>query len=299
MRHFCKSPTLIAFLSISTISQAAPKKPVVFTENAKLEESYEQLLYPAVATSQVNSQIRAEADGLVKKIHKNVGEKVRTGDLLFTIQNTDPAYSYAPLKVRAYVAGTLGQIQTIEGTSVQKGDALANIVDPSKIKLVVEVPAADVEKVKSGHNPVLVSSTHDKEKIPLKLLSIAPAVDPNLGTARAEYKLLSPTQGLVLPGSITKIEIQSNPKKTFIVAQDSVVYREGKEYLRKVVDNKVIYVPVELGKTRGENVEIDEGLNVGDVFVVRSSTFVADGESVEIFKKEPEKSQEEKKVQAR
>ncbi len=268
--------------SISATAANNEKKPVVFVDKIQAKETFERLTYPAQVLSRLNARFNAETDGVVTSILKPVGSRVKKGELLLIIKNTDPAFDFAPLQVRASVSGSVGSIDVSVGSQVTKGQGLGSLIDPSKLKVFVEVPASDLSKIHPKQNASLTIEGGETE-IPLSIESVAPIVDASTGTGRAELIFSKPLSSKVMPGLIARVEIKSDVRQAILVAQDNVVYREGKKFIRLVEDNKAKFHSISLGKTQGENVEVLSGLKEGDIIIARSSSFVADGQEVSIY----------------
>lgn len=277
--------------------RAAPKtKPVVFVGTLQAKETFERLVYPAQVSSRMNARFNAETDGMVTQIFKNVGAKVQRGDTLLVIQNTDPAYNFAPLRVKATVAGTLAALEVSEGTQVSKGQVLGTLLDPKNLKILVEVPANDLGNIRVGQKATLRADS-SIEALELRVENVAPLVDPSTGTGRAELRLTGAVTPKIMPGLLARVDIQGDSRQAILVPQDAIVYREGKKFLRKVVKQRAKFVAVSLGVTFGEDVEVLSGVQSGDVIVMRASAFVGDGQEVSIF--EPESEKAPSSVQAR
>ena len=260
------------------------KKPVVFVAAAKVEESSENLVFPAQIVSRLNSRIVAEGEGIVVKIEKSAGSRVKAGDLLAVIKNTDPAYDYAPLKTLAAVSGAVASWDVSEGSIVTRGQNLGSLVDPVRVKIVVEVPAIDRSKVKVGQKALLRTES-SPDAIPLRVTSLSPALDPVTGTLHCELTPEKISSELNV-GLLAKVEIRGASHPAILIPQDAIAYKEGKKYLRTVVEKKAKFVAIQSGKNFGEKVEIVSGVKPGAVVILRASGFVGDGQDVEIF--EPE-----------
>ena len=307
---------LAAILILSSIAaKASPggdqkDTTVVFTEVVAPKDSFEKLVFPAQISSKVNAKFVAQGDGIVTQINKRVGSAVNHGDTLVVLRNTDPSFSYAPLKIRAPISGIVSSLDLSVGSEVSKGQFLGSLIDPTSWKIALEVPVSDLSKIQTGEVAKFNMSGLD-QALDVVVVAKAPVVDPTTGTGRVELEFskgaassanAKTTTNQAWVGQVGKVEFQSNARKSFLLPQDAVVYRQGKQFLRKVLskDEKTKtaqFVEVKLGPNFGENVEISTGLSEGDEIILRASAFVADGQEVKVFV--PEASPDSPNPQAR
>lgn len=253
----------------------------VVVRTAKRIEVSHQLTYPAVVEARVQAVVLAEIDGVIRKIHHTLGQKVRARQSLFTIQQTDPIFQFAPAAIVTPVTGVVSEMDVTEGTLVSKGQKLASVTDPGNLKLTVEVPAQDLPLIQSGssadfESPALAGP------ITVKLIGISPSVDAATGTATGELSPARADTEKLRPGMIGKITLKADSHKGFLIPEDAVIQTQDKTYLRVVEAGIAKKIPVTLGFRSRGSVEITAGLSEGMQVVERSSGFVADGDKVKV-----------------
>lgn len=280
-------PLLLFAAPLSAVPKKEPeKKPLVFVNTIQNTEIFDVLTYPARITAKINASILSESDGVVKKILTPLGRPVRRNQKIMILSNTDPIYNYAPFTVRSSVTGVVSKIAVTEGSRVIKGQQLAQITDPSQIRVEVEVAVSDLSSIKAGLEGMLSISSRE-EYFPLKVLGVSPYVDPATGTATAELSLVKKDKKTpaLPPGLVGKVTFKAREHKGVQIPEHAIYYK-GRDPIVHVVDKgKVKYTPVTLGQTRQGFVEILKGINKDTMIVVRSNKFVADGEEVDIQKK--------------
>jgi HlyD family secretion protein len=209
------------------------------------------------------------------------------------IRNTDPIFNFAPMSVSSTVDGVVSKVEVTEGSRVQRGDKLLLVTDPEQVRVAVEVTSLDVGFIKPGLAAELRIPGLDKV-LALKVKGISPFVDPATGTASCELELANRTnkKGNVLPplGVIGRVYFRVNIRKGISISDSAITYRGKDPYVRTVVEGKAKLVPVVMGRKEAGFVEILKGLKDGDQVIERSSSFVADGEAVEVQTKESEPS---------
>jgi multidrug efflux pump subunit AcrA (membrane-fusion protein) len=257
------------------------KAPVVLVEPAHVAELADLITYPARVTSKINAGVYAPNDGVITSLPVTLGRTVRAGEALLRIKNTDPVYEYVPVPVEAPVAGVISTLDVTLGARVTKGQALATITDPSKQRLVVEVPASDLGRVQSGLEGTLAVPALGAKALPVKIAGLSPLVDPATGTATAELDVVGSPTALPL-GALGKVTFATNKRQGIQVPEQAIVYR-GKDTLVRIVDGgKAKLAPVQIAETRKGLTEIASGLKDGVLVIVRASGFVADGQDVTV-----------------
>ena len=276
---------LLAIALFSQFAYAAveaPKPPaIVFARTVKAEELFDRLTYPARVTPKVSTTILSETDGIISKILAPLGQAVRKNQKIMTITHTDPVYQYAPTPVFAPVSGVMSSVDVTEGTQVARGEKLALVTDPGKIRINVEVPAMDLALLSRGLGGEFKLPNLEKP-IQVKIRGISPFVDPATGTATCELEIAE-TLSVPLPaGMIGQASFKANDRKGISIPEYAVFYKGTDTFVRIVKDGKAKQVPVVLGKRSRGNVEVLKGVDDGAQLVERTSRFISDDEAVTV-----------------
>lgn len=266
---------IILFFSNTLFASVPPITATVFS--AKSENLFDVLTYPVRIDPEVNAQVFSEYDGLVAVITKALGAEVRPNERLMLVKHTDPVYQYRPINIVSPVRGVVSAIKVTEGTRVTKGQLVATVTDPKKVKAMFEVAALDIPFFQAGVSGELTISGMD-QKISVRVNGVSPFVDPSTGTATGELEILGKTN--LAPGLIGRAEFKVNQRTGYSVPEQAIFYRGTTPYLRTVIEGKAAAVAVTLGKKQRGQVEILKGLKDGDVIVERASGFLADGDTV-------------------
>jgi RND family efflux transporter MFP subunit len=183
--------------------------------------------------------------------------------------------------VKSPVSGVVSSVDVTEGTRVAQGGKLGTIIDPSKLKIQIEVAVSDMQDISRGLVGELRLSGEEKP-FAVKVIGLSPFADPGTGTASAELSLVDVKKGgtKLPPGMIGTVSFKARDHQGIEVPEDAVVYRGQDAYLRLVEKGKAKYQLVTLGQTRGGAVEILRGLEPGQTVIVRTSTYVGNGEEV-------------------
>lgn len=269
---------LFSFEALAVDDKSRPA--IVFTKKIHAAELSDELTYPARVLPRINTTILAETDGVVSQIHAPLGQKVSKNQRLMTIKHTDPVYQYAPVAIKSSVDGVVSSVEVTEGTQVSKGVKLATVTDPSRVRVLIEVPAQDLSFLKREMAGELKVRGTEKT-VGVKIQGISPFVDPTSGTASAELEIVS-SEAALSPGQLAQVKFKTNVRKGFSVSDESVVYRGSEPFIRIVVDGKLKRVPIKLGHRQRGQVEIVEGLYEDAEVILRASRHVADGEAITV-----------------
>lgn len=257
---------------------AAPKKASVFIQEAKLEPVADRMVYPGRVRSKIEALVTAENEGLVQKILKPVGSAVKRGEVVLIIQNTDPVYKYAPVKVFAPTTGFLSRLDVSLMSKIEKGAALFMITDPGQLQVEVEIPAADLANFRIGI-PAKIQLRGIEATA--KITGLSPLVDPKTGTATAQLEF-SKGGDSVRPGMIVQAAFEVNQRNAVILPSSALLYKESKPFVRLLENGKVKKVDVEVRTDLGGTVELAKGIAKGNQVITRSNKFLADGDEVEV-----------------
>lgn len=157
--------------------------------------------------------------------------------------------------------GICGVFKFRPGQSVNDGDSVVSLYDPSGFTLRIDVPESLLTEVEPGD--AIHYKGHDT-----KVLSVQQSLDPEsrMGLARAEV----PAEWGLNSGQLISVLIDVETKTDVISIPRSAVFLKGKgSFVYTIVDGKANLQSVEpdlVGRTR---VEISEGLKEGDKVVLK------------------------------
>lgn len=273
---------LILISSFSSWSAKPPSAPKVVIQKITNSRFESRLKYPVKVEPLVNATVLAESDGVVTRLPQ-VGAQVKRKSALVRIQQMDPVYTFAPFSVLAPVDGQVSEIFVSEGTQINRGQRLLTITDPTKTRLVAEITAEDLSLFKLGQRGVLKDNSLGE--IPVEVVGVSPLINPATGTATCVLKTLEKIP--LIPGSVSQVEFRFEGKEALYVPKASVLYKGLEPYLRLIEGDRVRHQTIKLGSEKNEVVEVIEGLSSSQEIVVRSSSFLASGQSFEVESRIP------------
>lgn len=273
-------------LAWGAVPDAGKKKPIVFVDTIKAAALYDVLTYPARVVPRINASVLSETEGVVQKVNAPLGTRVKKGQKLLILKNTDPVYRYAAVALRAPVSGVVSAVEVTEGSRVARNQRLVQITDPDQIRVSVEVAVSDLSAVRPGLPGALLAPGLT-EALEVEVLGVSPFVDPATGTATAELGFTGKSEAHLPPGMVGKVTFKARTRQGIQIPEHAVAYQGRSPYVRVVSGGKAKFVPVTLGTTRQGLVEVLKGLENDMIVVVRSNTFVAEGEDLQVETQKP------------
>lgn len=277
---------LLLMLPVFAFGAIKQKDPAKVTANkAELTEIEKTLLFPAVVKSRTDSKIKSDGEYIVTEKLVKLGQKVSKGDPLLILKNQDTTIHYKPRTLRAPVDGTVAAIMVENGQYIQSSQDILHINDPEKLYIDIQAAAIDYKKLKAGLEGKVDVTSLGLKDIPVSVEAVGTAVDRISGTINIELKINDQMKELV-PGVIGMATITLN-KESLLLVKEKALYYIGDDILIATLgdDGKVKKSKVKLGKRIKDNMEITEGLTLGETFIAESPKFLREGESVEVIEK--------------
>lgn len=216
------------------------------------------------------AKVMARFPGPIRTLRANVGDRVRAGQPLATIESNLSLTTYT---VPAPISGVVLARNASIGTVAGEGAALYEIADLSELWVDLHIFGADAQHITAGV-PVLVTRMSDGVTAGTTLERVLPgtATASQSTVARATIRNLD---GLWRPGSAVKARVTVDHQPVNLVVplgalqtagEDDVVYvRRGDTYVTR---------PVRGGRRDAQRVEIVSGLKAGEQVVVEQSFLV-------------------------
>lgn len=217
-----------------------------------------------------SAQVMARFPGPIRVLRANVGDRVRAGQALATVESN---FSLTDYTVPSPIAGVVMSRSATVGGVAAEGAPLFEIADLSSLWVDVHVFGADAQHIQPGV-PIEVTRLSDGATVDATLERVLP------GTATASQSTVARAtipnaDGLWRPGSAVKARITVARKPAALVVPLSALqrFRDWEVVFIRVGDTYEVR-PVELGERDAERVEVRAGLKPGDQVVVEQSYLV-------------------------
>lgn len=216
------------------------------------------------------AKVAARYPGPVRSIAANVGDTVRAGQSLATIESN---LSLTRYDVTAPIGGVVLARSTSLGSVVSEGAPLFEIADLSSLWVDLHIFGADAGHIQAGV-PVSVTRMSDGVLARTTLERVLPGTATASQSTVARATIVN-TDGLWRPGAAVTARITVEQQPAQLVVPLSALQRFGE---RDVVFIRVGETyearPLELGKRDAQQVEVLSGLQAGDEVVVEQSYLI-------------------------
>lgn len=216
------------------------------------------------------AQVAARYPGPIRNLAVNVGDRVRAGQTLATVESNLSLSSYS---VNAPIPGVVLARNASIGGIAAEGTPLFEIADLSSLWVDLHIFGSDAGHIVPGA-PVTVTRLSDGATARTTLERVLP------GTATASQStvaraVLDNDDGLWRPGSAVKarITVEQQPA-ALVVPLAALQVLEGRDVVFVRDGDRYTAHPVRLGKRDGRQVEVLEGLDAGDAVVVEQSYLI-------------------------
>ncbi len=184
--------------------------------------------------------------------------KVKSGDVI------------AKLKNRTIVApfdGVIGKRNFSDDINVSESSVVIDIEDASSLFVDVDVPEVFAPFVKKGLG-VDVKFSGNKDKTYNGIVdSLASKIDVSNRSLRLRVKMQN-SNFEILPGALMEVTIKYNERVSLGIPDTSVILEGNKVYIYKVdKENVTNRVEVKVGNRNKGYLEVESGLNEGDIVV--------------------------------
>jgi len=223
-------------------------------------------LYGVVTTNAERvREVAARYPGVIRAVDHRIGDSVRQGDVLATVESNESLQTYS---VRSPISGVIS-VRNANAGEQTTDKPLFVVVDLSTVWVELSLFARDAAKVHKGQD-VLVKSPVAEYSALGKVTYVGPFGNSNQAlTARVEIP--NPENrwapGLYVTGEVT-------------LAEHSAAAAIKSSAVQMIEDRPVVFVQAEgrfsaysvvLGKADGEKSEVLEGVGVGDVYAADNS----------------------------
>lgn len=260
-----------------------------FERTKKLfEEGYvsKDLLEQAESDVKKTEANRLSADASVKAA---ASELERTKATLGYSPAEGVKYRGRVVSITAPVDGRVLKIHRESEGSVNQGEAIIDIGDPSKLEVRVEVLSADAVNIKQG-TPVLFERWGGDISLIGKVRGIEPSAFTKVSSLGVEeQRVLVIADITSLPESWQRLGDGYRVEASFIIWEGkdilqvpaSSLFRKGEGWAVFIAKNRKAHLQhVEAGRKNGLVAEIISGLNEGDMVITHPDDLIKDGTRV-------------------
>ncbi|OQY36897.1 MAG: hypothetical protein B6229_09210 [Spirochaetaceae bacterium 4572_7] len=190
------------------------------------------------------------------------------------------------LRTTVAISSSRGYVSDITfglNESVNSGD-FVEIIDIEKIEVNIQVPENIITRIKVGNSVKAKQASAPDYMLNGVVTSVGLKSNSNR-TFNIVAMFDNPNQKL-LPGMLMEAEIEMiQLTSNFIVPKTSVINEGSKHFIYRVKDTTAEKIPVELGNSRGNMIQINGSIKVGDLLVIEGQTYLQKGSVVKVVEK--------------
>lgn len=233
-------------------------------------------------TSTVSQLEQANAQVDVARARLNAAlQSVAVGEAdvnVIEAQLADIELQLARTGVKAPVAGVISAKNAKVGAIASgNGDPLFTIIKDGAIELVADISESDIQKAKIGQK-ALITVAGGQREIEGRVRLVSPTVDQTtrLGLVHIE---IDPDSG-ARAGMYGRAAIVVDQTEALALPLSAVTTGREGSFARKVEDDIVKQVKIDIGFQDGGFIQVLNGLQPGDVVVAKAGAFVRDGDHI-------------------
>lgn len=173
-------------------------------------------------------------------------------------------------QVKAPYDGIIVQRFVEEGAYAKTGDPMVRMMSASDMEVEADVPFDRLRGLKPGLNVQVVLD--DGKHYPATVRAVIPEEDRRSRTRAVRFSAAFTSAGELADGQNATVHIPVGEARTVISVHKDAVNRRGDKALVYVVREDVAKLrPVELGQALGTRFEVIDGLQAGEIVVVRGN----------------------------
>jgi membrane fusion protein (multidrug efflux system) len=197
--------------------------------------------------------------------------------------------------LRAPFTGRVGISQVNPGQYLNVGDPVTSLQTMDPIYIDFYLPQQAVSQIKIGQQAIVTSDSYKGKKFPGKITTIQPNVDTNTRNILVEATL-SNSKFELSPGMFASVSVTVGAAQSFLtVPQSAVTFNPYGNIVFMVNDKgkdeegKPVYTVTQrfitTGETRGDQIQVLDGLKDGDMIVTSGQLKLQNGSRIHINNK--------------
>ena len=216
------------------------------------------------------AKVQARFPGPIRSLRANVGDTVRAGQPLATIESNLSLTTYT---VSAPISGVVLARDASVGAVATEGFALYEIANLGDLWVDLHVFGRDAQHIGPG-NAVVITRMSDGETAETRIERILPSTATASQSTVARARIRN-SDGMWRPGSAVRARITVDEQATAMTIPLTAVQKAGEEDVVYVVaGEKYTQRVVRLGKRDARRVEVLSGLKPGEVVVTEQSFLI-------------------------
>ncbi|WP_134700734.1 efflux RND transporter periplasmic adaptor subunit [Ammoniphilus sp. YIM 78166] len=183
--------------------------------------------------------------------------------------------------VTAPISGLVSIVHGSTGQIVGPQVPVISMARMNPVKVKTNVSEQELTKIQVGSD-VNVEIPSLNQQIAAKVTAVSPFMNNDVKAYPVEMSIPNPNHELKADMVVHVRFGSGSGDKLALIPRKALIEEQGKRYVYKLDEDRVAKVEVVTGTETSDQIEIKEGLRVGDQVVVKGQTLLVDGVKVEI-----------------
>jgi HlyD family secretion protein len=258
-------------VSAATIRQREADLQLALTSVERSRNLFQRQLLPKQTLDDNEARYQSAIAQLDLARAQNSQSKARLDELRINLANTI---------IVSPVNGFVSKRSVDPGAFVSQNAPIVDVVDISRVRLVVNVVERDLSELQAGDDAQVEVDAYPGERFKGRIARVAPVLDPATRTAPIEIEIAN-TDFRLKPGMYARVGITTDVKKeTLVVPINAVADLGGRRGVFQHMNGVAVFRTVELGTENDDVVEVLAGLNDGDQVITTGARALRDGDRI-------------------
>ena len=260
-------------VAAATIRQREADLQLALTNVERSRNLFQRQLLPKQTLDDNEARYQAAVAQIDLAKAQSTQSRARLDELRINLANT---------VIVSPVNGFVAKRTVDPGAFVSQNAPVVDVVDISRVRLVVNVVERDLKEMQAGDVAKVEVDAFPGETFKGRIARVAPVLDPATRTAPIEIEIPNPDFRLK-PGMYARVGITTDVKKdTLVVPVNAVADLGGRRGVFQHVNGVAIFRTVELGTEVEEFIEVLGGLSEGDQVITTGARALRDGDRIQL-----------------
>jgi multidrug efflux pump subunit AcrA (membrane-fusion protein) len=228
------------------------------------------------------TEVPSKVSGKILKYLMEEGAWVEKGQNVVSIDRDEIGVEFKEASLETPISGWLTKKYFDTGAHVTPGMTLFQIADYHRVKLVIQIPEAEISRVKTGAGAHISIDAWPDQKFIGSVSQMSPTVDYLSRTVKTEISLKNPGMK-IRPGMYARARINiKRHVKAIVIPTTAIIERETGTMVFVVENGLAAVRQIMVELDMGETSSVKSGLSFGDKLIVAGQHTVAQGSAVEV-----------------
>lgn len=259
-------------VSGATIRQRDADLQLAATNAERSRNLFARQLLPKQTLDDTEARYQSAVAQLDLARAQNSQSMARLEELRINLANT---------RIVSPVNGFVARRTADPGAFVSQNAPIVDVVDIGRVRLVANIVESDLKQIRTGDNTRVEVDAFPGETFTGRIARVAPVLDPATRTSPIEIEI--PNPGFLLkPGMYARVTITTDERRDALVVPSNAVVTFGTQrgVFIAADNNTVSFRPVRIGIEAADQIEMLEGVALGDRVVTTGAAGLRDGQSV-------------------